>query len=123
MIKLIVTDIDGTLLPEGTNEINPEIFSLIRNLKDQGIHFVVASGRHKSCIDKMFEPVKNDIFYITSNGAYIGTYSKKMTVSDFTPEILQQLFDDFDKPNDPGPLLIIPNHLPYCSHRSPYGLQ
>ena len=96
MIKLIVTDIDGTLIPEGTNEVNPEIFSLIRCLKDQGIHFVVASGRHKSCIDKMFEPVKNDIFYITSNGAYIGTYSKQMTVADFTPEILQQLFDDFD---------------------------
>lgn len=96
MIKLIVTDIDGTLVPEGTNEVNPEIFSLIRCLKAQGIHFVVASGRHKSCIDKMFAPVKDDIFYITSNGAYIGTYDKKMTVADFTPEILCQLFDDFD---------------------------
>lgn len=96
MIKLIVTDIDGTLVPEGTNVVNPEFFSLFRCLKAQGIYFVVASGRHKSCIDKMFEPVKNDIFYITSNGAYIGTYSKKMTVADFSPEIYQQLFDDLD---------------------------
>lgn len=96
MIKLIVTDIDGTLVPEGTNDVNPEIFLLIKHLKTQGIHFVVASGRHKCCIDRMFEPVKNDIFYITSNGAYIGTYDKKMAVSAFTPEIYEQLYHDFD---------------------------
>lgn len=26
MIKLVVTDIDGTLLPEGTDHLNPELF-------------------------------------------------------------------------------------------------
>ena len=33
MIKLIVSDIDGTLVPEGTNDVNPEIFPLIRSLR------------------------------------------------------------------------------------------
>ena len=51
MIKLIVTDVDGTLLPEGTNDIHPEYFSLIHKLKAHGIFFVVASGRHKSCVE------------------------------------------------------------------------
>lgn len=96
MIKLIVTDIDGTLVPEGTNDINPELFSLIKFLKTKGIRFVVASGRHKSCIDKMFAPVKDDILYITSNGAYTGTTNHQMAVSAFTKNVYQQLFHDFD---------------------------
>ena len=54
MIKLIVSDVDGTLVPEGTNSLNPEIFTLIRRLKSQGIYFAVASGRHKCSIEKMF---------------------------------------------------------------------
>ena len=29
MIKLVASDIDGTLLPEGTDQINPEIFEVI----------------------------------------------------------------------------------------------
>ena len=34
MIKLVVTDIDGTLLPEGTDHLNPELFEVIRALKE-----------------------------------------------------------------------------------------
>ena len=33
MIKLVVSDIDGTLLPEGTIELNPEFFEAVRELK------------------------------------------------------------------------------------------
>lgn len=51
MIKLIVSDVDGTLVPEGTNHINPELFELIRRLKKEGIYFAVASGRHKCSIE------------------------------------------------------------------------
>ena len=78
MIKLIVSDVDGTLVPEGTNQMHPGIFSMIRKLKKQGIYFAVASGRHKCSIEKLFAPVRDDILYITSNGAYMGTYSKKI---------------------------------------------
>ena len=44
MIKLVVSDIDGTLLPEGTIELNPEFFEAVRELKKKGILFVAASG-------------------------------------------------------------------------------
>ena len=43
--KLLFFDIDGTLLPEGTAEINPEIFEVIRKLKEKDILFAAASGR------------------------------------------------------------------------------
>lgn len=35
MIKLIVSDVDGTLVPEGTNQMHPGIFSMIRKLKNR----------------------------------------------------------------------------------------
>ena len=34
MIKLIASDLDGTLLKEGTMDINPEIYDIIRKLTD-----------------------------------------------------------------------------------------
>ena len=71
MIKLVASDIDGTLLPEGTAQINPEIFEVIRKLKERDILFVAASGRHYTSMSRLFEPVKNDIIFITENGAYV----------------------------------------------------
>lgn len=71
MIKLVASDIDGTLLPEGTAQINPEIFKVIEELKKRDILFAAASGRHYISMSKLFEPVKNDIIFITENGAYV----------------------------------------------------
>lgn len=33
MIKLICSDVDGTLVPDGGHELNPEYFDQIRRLK------------------------------------------------------------------------------------------
>ena len=65
MIKLIASDIDGTLLPEGTHRLNPEIFQVIQKLKEKGVLFAAASGRHYISMSRLFEPVKNDIIFIT----------------------------------------------------------
>ena len=71
MIKLVASDIDGTLLPEGTAQINPEIFEVIRKLKEKDILFAAASGRHYTSMSKLFELVKHDMIFITENGAYV----------------------------------------------------
>ena len=36
MIKLIVSDIDGTLVPEGNTDLNPEYLEVIKNLQKRG---------------------------------------------------------------------------------------
>lgn len=43
MIKLIASDLDGTLLQNGAQELNPEIYDLILALKERGIHFAAAA--------------------------------------------------------------------------------
>ena len=37
MIKLVASDVDGTLVPDGTFEINPEIYDVIKALKEKNI--------------------------------------------------------------------------------------
>ena len=43
MIKLVASDVDGTLVPDGTFEINPEIYDVIKKLKEKGITFAAAA--------------------------------------------------------------------------------
>ena len=35
MIKLVASDVDGTLVPDGTFEIDPEIYDVIKKLKER----------------------------------------------------------------------------------------
>lgn len=71
-IKLIATDIDGTLLEEGTNQLNPEYYEVIPRLrKEKGILFAAASGRQHSSIRRLFEPIIHDVICIAENGSYM----------------------------------------------------
>ena len=45
MIKLIVSDIDGTLVPDGSHEMNPELLDVIMKIRENGVQFAAASGR------------------------------------------------------------------------------
>lgn len=66
MIKLIVSDVDGTLVEDGSADINPELFEVILKLREKGIQFAIASGRPWSSVEHTFDPVKKKIFYISN---------------------------------------------------------
>lgn len=79
MIKLIVSDIDGTLVRDGENKAKPEIFDVIMRLKkEKKIHFAAASGRQTESIESIFEPIKKEIFYVAENGSYLGCYGRNL---------------------------------------------
>lgn len=90
MIKLVVSDIDGTLLEDGGNQINPELFEVILKLRKKGMQFAAASGRQCASIEAVFEPVKEKIFYLAENGAYVGCYGRTL----FTNRIERSLVHD-----------------------------
>ena len=73
MIKLIGSDIDGTLTREGSTVINPEYFHVIRELKKYGIKFCACSGRQYQSMYKLLEPVADDIYFICEIGTLIRT--------------------------------------------------
>lgn len=69
MIQYIASDLDGTLLQNGAQSLNPEVFDLIIKLKEKGIRFIAASGRTYANLRYLFEPVKDEISYIAENGS------------------------------------------------------
>lgn len=45
MVKLILSDVDGTLLARGEGAFDDSVFEVIDRLYERGIHFAAASGR------------------------------------------------------------------------------
>lgn len=71
MIKLIASDIDGTLLQEGSDRLDPEFYTVIPELKKRGILFAAASGRGYASISRLFAPVKDEMIFIADNGSNV----------------------------------------------------
>ena len=77
-IKLVSSDIDGTLVAEGTTDLNPKVLEMVRKLKSRGIIFVAASGRQFDGMLRLFQEVSDDMIFISNNGAYISCRDTKM---------------------------------------------
>lgn len=71
MIRLIASDIDGTLLQGGERALSEELFGLIRQLHDKGIRFIPASGRQYLNLRSLFAPVADELIYLCENGALV----------------------------------------------------
>lgn len=70
MIKLIATDMDGTLL-NGNGQLPENFFSTLKQLEAKNVNFVVASGRPYSTLYENFKPYSDQLQFICDNGAYI----------------------------------------------------
>lgn len=94
-IRLIATDVDGTLVKDSSREVYDEMIEMIRQLTDAGCRFVVASGRQYGSIRRMFEPTKRKLHYIAENGAHIilngETYSVTKMERDYVEGIMKDL--------------------------------
>ncbi len=80
MIKLIASDMDGTLLDENGN-FPPEFFNVLNELFKRNIKFAVASGRSYSTLKEQFSEVESRISFICDNGAYVVDNSKLSFIS------------------------------------------
>lgn len=97
MIKLIASDIDGTLVKDGSNEINPELFDVILGLREKGIQFAVASGRQWASVESIFDPIKEKVFYLSDNGAYVGCHGRSLFVNTIDRQIIMDMIRDVRK--------------------------
>lgn len=71
MIKLVVSDIDGTLIPYLRHALPDALFPLIRRLREAGIMFCPASGRQYHSLRRLFAPVADEVCFLCANGAVI----------------------------------------------------
>lgn len=89
-IKLVVTDMDGTLL-NSNNRVSDAFFDLFKALDRRGVHFVAASGRqYASIIDKL-NPIKSDITIIAENGGFVLRNDHEILKTQLPEARIQQL--------------------------------
>ena len=83
-IKLIATDLDGTLLNDDTKITDYNKY-ILKKLADKGIEIVIATGRPISAMDFYYKELQNNSESIVFNGAMIVDKKLREVVINYTP--------------------------------------
>lgn len=70
MIKLIASDMDGTLLND-KGELPVDFYDVFSQLKNKNIIFAAASGRQYFSLKETFSAISDDVLFIAENGTLI----------------------------------------------------
>lgn len=97
MIKLVASDLDGTLLQGGAQQLSPRSIELIHSLVQKGIHFVAASGRQYDNELRVFAPIKDEISYIAENGSVCIHNGEVISRSVIDPELAARIINEVKK--------------------------
>ncbi|HHV13465.1 MAG TPA: HAD family phosphatase [Clostridiales bacterium] len=92
MIKLIATDIDGTLL-RSDHTHSAELPALLHSLKENNILFSLASGRPYLTLLNAFNIDTTDVLFIAENGAHVVYRNKPLTIHRMDSETIERLTD------------------------------
>lgn len=90
MIKLIATDMDGTLL-DSNNKINPEFYEVFEKLKEKDIIFAAASGRQYYNLVDRFKDIKDNMMFIAENGTFVVHKGKEILLNSLDKSIALEL--------------------------------
>ena len=97
MRKLVASDLDGTLLQNGAQELTPRAMDLVRRLTEKVIVFVASSGRQYDNEVNLFKPVKDQISYIAENGSICIHKGNVISRTVIAPELIRRTIDEVKK--------------------------
>ena len=113
-IKMVVTDMDGTLL-NSNHEVSSRFFTVFKELLEQNILFVAASGRpYYSIVDKL-KQIKDDIIVVAENGGLVIKNENVMLSNIINPNRLAQLYTIVSNIKDTYPI--------FCTKHKAYMLR
>lgn len=115
MIKLIVTDLDGTLLDD-EKRIDSSFWKVLDLLINRGIVFIVASGRQYYMIENQFEDVLDKVIILAENGTYVSKNRKELFVNNMALHDARMLIKEGRKtPNTD--IILCGKTSSYCENR------
>lgn len=89
-VKLVASDMDHTLLND-QGALPPNFAETVRQLKKLGVTFVAASGRPLYTLEEMFKDLKNEMSFISDNGAATSHEGELIDKSLIAPEEYHQM--------------------------------
>lgn len=90
-VKMVVTDMDGTLL-NSNHEVSDQFFKLFTHLQQQNILFVAASGRPYYSITEKLNTIKEHITIVAENGGLVLENDKLLLSNALNHQKLSHLF-------------------------------
>ena len=94
MIKLVASDLDGTLLLNGAQSVEDSMFETIGRLLDRGLLFAPASGRQMTSLKRLFAPVAEELVYISENGALVSYKGKTIAKTPMKRKLALEIIED-----------------------------
>ena len=99
-IKLVVTDMDGTLL-NSKSEVSNQFLGIYNDLKRLNIKFIAASGRqYFSIIDRFDESIQNELTIVAENGAFAKHGNEELFTSHLPSEHISKTINILRKLNN-----------------------
>lgn len=97
MIRLLITDVDGTLVEESQSQLHPEYFEVIPQLAQKGIQVVAASGRPYSSMESLFKPVLEHMWFVSDCGASLKTTGEMESSCPIPQPWVEELWHDISQ--------------------------
>lgn len=92
MIKLIASDMDGTLLNK-EGELSKEFFEVFEMLQSKDIKFVAASGRQYFQLLKNFEGIEDKIHYVAENGTIVKYEDRELYIDALSKDLVDEIIE------------------------------
>lgn len=99
-IQMIAVDMDGTFLDSHSTYDHQAFQAIYKQLKDNHIHFVVASGNPYKQLQNNFEEIKDELIYIAENGGYIVDKGEELYLASINKEDSKKIISALKKMND-----------------------
>lgn len=96
MVKLLVCDVDGTLLPKGENNLSNDIKQALSDVLSHGIKIAIASGRSLENLENLFCDFADRLFFISHDGALTTQNGIMLFHRAISPDILRQVYSNRD---------------------------
>lgn len=96
MVKMFVSDLDGTVLMQGETQVKRDLLKLITDLKREGKDFVVASGRSYGALKRFFPNHLLDMYFVCENGALIQYQGKTLHKQIIDKKIVSRMIGDIE---------------------------